>query len=462
MTPKNLYQVLQVDPSASPEVIEAAYRRLAKKHHPDVSTDPDAVRIMQEINAAFRVLRDPTERERYDNALRTARNSPSNQSGTGQSRSETQAASATSETEYPRYRAPTPPGFPVHCQKCGTSDATLRLAVFPHVISIILLTFRQAWSGVYCARCASQKMTEAKLLTLLLGWWGIPFGIIYTLGVLFKPSQGDIPAEANGPYLRALGAYFLETGRLADAEDALSASLQFQDDQNVATVYQQVFGRNPYPVRHQGGGRGTGALFGVVTLIGLGILAVAIFGGMGTSSSPTITPSSVLPTNTSVVIPTGWVPFRSEQLHFSGMVPGSHVSEEDPPTGASTARGISFIPKTWTEDSKVISVIAMPLPQTGRSRLPSETELSQAAIDWMNENGATVVSPPTSVKHDSNVAVKMVHQAPLSDSTLQIRTYAAMIAAPGWLYYIEVSGLLEQNSSIEEYFDVFFGSFAPG
>lgn len=461
MTPKNLYQVLQVDPSASPEVIEAAYRRLAKKYHPDVSADPDAVRLMQDINEAFRVLRDPTERERYDNTLRSTQDRPSYQSGAAQSRSETQAASATSEQEYPRYRTYTPPGFPIHCQKCGASDATLRLAVFPYVISIVILTFRRAWSGVYCARCASQKMTEAKLLSFVLGWWGIPFGIIYTLGVLFKPSRGDIPAEANGPYLRALGAYFLETGRLADAEQALSASLQFQDDQDVVAVYQQIFGRNPNPTNHRGGGSGAGTILGVVALVGLVILVLVFFGSMGTSSNPTVTPSLALSTNTVIVIPTGWVPFHSEQVHFSGVVPTAYVSEEQQPTGDSPARGVSFAPKSWTADSKIISVIAIPLPQTGRTRLLSQTELTQAANDWMKENAITVVSPPTYVKHGSNVAVKMIHQAPLSDSTYQVKAYAAMIAAPGWLYYIEVSGFLEQDPSIKEYFDTFFGSFAP-
>lgn len=97
----------------------------------------------------------------------------------------------------------------------------------------------------------------------------------------------------------------------------------------------------------------------------------------------------------------------------------------------------------------------------GRTRLPSQVELAQAANEWMKENAVMVISPPAYVKHGSNVAVQMVHQAPLSDSTYQVKAYAAMIAAPGSVYYIEVSGLLEQDSSIKGYFDVFFGSFAP-
>lgn len=60
------YKVLQVDPEADPDVIQAAYRRLAQKHHPDRSTGDDAARRMIAINAAWEVLRDPERRARYD------------------------------------------------------------------------------------------------------------------------------------------------------------------------------------------------------------------------------------------------------------------------------------------------------------------------------------------------------------------------------------------------------------
>jgi hypothetical protein len=60
-----------VHPDADQEVIEAAYRQLMKKHHPDVAgADPAHVaeshRRATEINRAFAVLRNPAERRRYD------------------------------------------------------------------------------------------------------------------------------------------------------------------------------------------------------------------------------------------------------------------------------------------------------------------------------------------------------------------------------------------------------------
>jgi hypothetical protein len=63
----DLYRVLQVDPSADPEVIEAAYKRLALKYHPDHNRgDPRAEAQMKRINEAYRVLRRADLRADYD------------------------------------------------------------------------------------------------------------------------------------------------------------------------------------------------------------------------------------------------------------------------------------------------------------------------------------------------------------------------------------------------------------
>jgi hypothetical protein len=62
------YEILQVHPKAEPEVIEAAYRRLVRLYHPDVSRLPDAEERMREINVAYEVLSDPQRRHAYDAA----------------------------------------------------------------------------------------------------------------------------------------------------------------------------------------------------------------------------------------------------------------------------------------------------------------------------------------------------------------------------------------------------------
>ena len=68
--PRDAYKILQVDPDADLEVIQAAYRRLARKFHPDLtggSTDAASSEVrMVEINAAWDRLRDAVRRAAYD------------------------------------------------------------------------------------------------------------------------------------------------------------------------------------------------------------------------------------------------------------------------------------------------------------------------------------------------------------------------------------------------------------
>ena len=60
------YRVLQVDHEAEKEIIEAAYRKLAAKYHPDVNKGPGATEKMRQFNAARDVLTDPLQRADYD------------------------------------------------------------------------------------------------------------------------------------------------------------------------------------------------------------------------------------------------------------------------------------------------------------------------------------------------------------------------------------------------------------
>lgn len=66
MAGKSLYDILELQEGASDEEIKKAYRKLARKYHPDINKTPQAEEKFKEINGAYEVLSDPQKRARYD------------------------------------------------------------------------------------------------------------------------------------------------------------------------------------------------------------------------------------------------------------------------------------------------------------------------------------------------------------------------------------------------------------
>ncbi|BCX02743.1 MAG: hypothetical protein KatS3mg053_0681 [Candidatus Roseilinea sp.] len=129
---KNYYKLLQVDPSAEPEVITAAYRRLAMKYHPDTNGDSaEAKARMQALNEAYAVLSDPVRRAAYDRRLAAENLSPSPQPRSN----EWSAPNAT-------YTAPPPPdaceaeGRPINAR-----SVVMLLIIAVALLGLVLLGF---------------------------------------------------------------------------------------------------------------------------------------------------------------------------------------------------------------------------------------------------------------------------------------------------------------------------------
>lgn len=76
---RDAYEILQLHPSALPEVVEAAYHALAMLHHPDLNGNRDSG-AMADLNWAYSVLHDPEERIAYDRRRRAVMGTPEHSS----------------------------------------------------------------------------------------------------------------------------------------------------------------------------------------------------------------------------------------------------------------------------------------------------------------------------------------------------------------------------------------------
>ena len=67
MAQKDYYKTLEVERSATEQDIKSAYRRLARKYHPDMNqNNPQSEDRFKEINEAYEVLGDTEKRQKYD------------------------------------------------------------------------------------------------------------------------------------------------------------------------------------------------------------------------------------------------------------------------------------------------------------------------------------------------------------------------------------------------------------
>jgi len=199
--PKGYYAILGVGISADTVAIKAAYRRRVMELHPDRNASADATSQIQRLNEAYAVLSVPAVRAEYDTMTVDA----------------TQEAAASTPAE------PTP----IVCSCCGKVSAQPRYVIFLEAKSFFIVTKRSVIQGIFCSTCAEKKALKASVITWLLGWWGIPWGPVYSVHALWTNMLGgERPALANARLVAHQAWYFAATGHpemaRAIALDAMS------------------------------------------------------------------------------------------------------------------------------------------------------------------------------------------------------------------------------------------------
>lgn len=189
LDPLGYYAILGIAPSATHDAVKLAWRKRATDLHPDVNPNRDDS-AFKALGQAYEVLGNPDRRQAYDGmAVRFAaeqKNRTSQSGGVGNTGKSKFAPSQSQSIEVQC------------CERCGKVSAHLCLYVIPYTISPILLTMKRAYVGAWCPRCAGLKLFQAGLITWLLGWWGLPWGPIYSFGCLIDIWRGgERPREAN-------------------------------------------------------------------------------------------------------------------------------------------------------------------------------------------------------------------------------------------------------------------------
>ena len=120
------YKILQVDPEAEDEVIQAAYRRLAQKYHPDLASGADAVARMVAINAAWELIGEPNRRAAYDRSTPRPTEDAASPAAPSDSASQAdQAASRGGRRPFESARPASPPPAARRRPETVSSDWTL-------------------------------------------------------------------------------------------------------------------------------------------------------------------------------------------------------------------------------------------------------------------------------------------------------------------------------------------------
>lgn len=161
-----------------------------------------------------------------------------------------------SDENFPSEFDPAPPqtfaadhGPAPACEICGRQDETLRLVALPFVVSLVVVTFRRSWTGLWCSRHRNERRILAGLITALAGWVGIPWGFIYTPMALINLARGgNQPVDENVHLLTQLAEETLKTGDPHSAIRILEEALKLKDDTTIRQQLQELYSRYPLSI----------------------------------------------------------------------------------------------------------------------------------------------------------------------------------------------------------------------
>ncbi len=264
-----------------------------------------------------------------------------------------------------------------------------RLVVFHYCVSLLVVTFKRS-SDVYLVKpgeSALRKGMGYTLLSLLLGWWGIPWGLIYTLESIVINLQGgrDVTQEVVAALLPAASAQ-----EKAELERLVPQAADGRPGVTMDEFSKAVSAGEPFPAERPEPGARRRQILGLAALaaVGLGVVALAIVGlaqwsqrtdslqaGVwGLPAQATATWEARLAKPAPTVAP-GYVSYTNEDHGFCVHHPEGWLVDvrdmRDPETGEVTSRLVSFSAPTegpegmldiWVQSITVTNALPQPTP----------------------------------------------------------------------------------------------------
>lgn len=185
------YRKLGVEPGAPDEELRGAYLALVKKWHPDHNRSARAPVQFREVNEAYRAIK---------------RKSPA-----------FRPPPAPESVGLPTLGTPQP----LRCSRCDRVTPNLRPKSYAAVVSLLIVSWRWRFEGVFCVSCARLSALKASTLSGLLGWWSIPGLALTPMAILRNAIGGKTDcALSTGLLLWNLLAF----RRIGDDEQAAEAA----------------------------------------------------------------------------------------------------------------------------------------------------------------------------------------------------------------------------------------------
>jgi hypothetical protein len=141
-------------------------------------------------------------------------------------------------------RALDTPDITAACRKCGKVDSTLRASAFTYALSALVISLRRsASSGIFCRSCRRKEGIKWSLLTSVVGWWGVPWGPIFSIQSIVRNLKGGTQnAQLNAEVLKSTGQTLAGRGETTQAIEAFEESARLRDDPEVAQLLGRVRG----------------------------------------------------------------------------------------------------------------------------------------------------------------------------------------------------------------------------